>query len=317
MKRFAIALIIFSCGLAVFTSSAESAGKGGIKISASVDRRSIYIGDRIRYLVEVLAPKDTLLQFPQFKDYRIGEFEIKDSGSSVKPKIFGRVLYKRSYLITTYTVGKKVIPEYEVKWKAKSGKDWIADKTKPIEISVKSVLPVNVELTDIKDIKGPLYFRNPYWGIISLAVVLLLCLAIAYIIYMRMKSYVPVRLPHETALEELESIRARYLQGGPIKEYYFGVSDSVRRYIERAFNLRAPEMTTEEFLNSMKDSSGLNGAQKDLLRGFMNACDMVKYAKYNPTAAEADSVYSTAKNFILESSGELDDELKGIPGGRV
>ena len=125
---------------------------------------------------------------------------------------------------------------------------------------------------------------------------------IAAIVYVRLKRYVPVKLPHETALEELEAIRAQYLQGGGVKEFYVGVSDCVRRYIEHAFKLKAPEMTTEEFLGSLKESPALSMDQKDLLKGFMNACDMVKFAKYSPSSMEADSVYVTAKDFIHESS---------------
>ena len=69
----------------------------------------------------------------------------------------------------------------------------------------------------------------------------------------------------------------------------------------RVFRLKAPEMPSEEFLNSLRDSTALTMAHKELLRGFMNACDLVKFAKYKPTGEETENVYVTAKNFIDET----------------
>src|SRR5207245_506058 len=59
----------------------------------------------------------------------------------------------------------------------------------------------------------------------------------------------PRRPPHEIAAAELERLRGRRLvEHGAFKEYYSALSDIVRRYLEDRFKLRAPEMTTEEFL---------------------------------------------------------------------
>ena len=111
------------------------------------------------------------------------------------------------------------------------------------------------------------------------------------------------KLPHERALEELEKIRRARLRTGDIKGYYIGISDCVRHYVEEVFMLRAPEMTTEEFLASLKDSSALSGGQKVLLKEFLMSCDMVKFAKYAPARDEIGSLFATAKNFIDQTKG--------------
>lgn len=110
-----------------------------------------------------------------------------------------------------------------------------------------------------------------------------------------------MKLPHESALEELESIRANFLKSSDVKEYYAGASDCIRRYIERSFRLKAPEMTTEEFLGSLSESTALSPDQKDLLKEFLNACDLVKFARYNPAKGEMESVSLAAKKFIEET----------------
>jgi len=302
MMRLPVRIALVAAVLALTAQSALPAPKDAIGLRASVDRKNVYIGDRIRYAVVARAPKGVDVQFPSFDDYKIGDFEIKDSGSRVRNRLFGGKVFERWYYIAVYSVGKQTIPQIDVKYKKKAQKDWSVQKTPAIEMSIGSVLPVGKKALDIKDIKGPISYRNAYFGIAALAITLFLFLAITIIFYRRMKRYVPVKLAHETALEELEAIRASYLQGGDIKEYYVGVSDCVRRYIERAFKVKAPEMTTEEFLGSLKDSPALSDGQKDLLKGFLSACDMVKFAKYMPSRAEAEAVYATAKSFIEEAS---------------
>jgi hypothetical protein len=75
----------------------------------------------------------------------------------------------------------------------------------------------------------------------------------------------------------------------------------VRRYIEEVFQLKASEMTTEEFLSSAKDSSRLPPEHKALLKEFLEACDLVKFAKHTPRDAEVEQIFLNAKYFIEET----------------
>jgi hypothetical protein len=60
-------------------------------------------------------------------------------------------------------------------------------------------------------------------------------------------------------------------------------------------------MTTEEFLNSMKVSSAMTMEQKDLLKGFLNECDLVKFAKHQPSTIEIERVFAAARIFVEET----------------
>ena len=286
--------------IALIYSCASAADRDAISVRADVDKKTIYIGDRIRFAVEAVSGKEYSAEFPQVTDNKIGEMEIKDSGKQEKQSFFGKKVYDSWYSLTSYAVGKHTIPEVVIKFRPKCGKDLVEKKTKPIEISVVSILPDDKIPSDIKDIKGPLVFKEINWLVMAIILAVLSAWPAFVLIKKRMRT-LPPKLPHETALEELEAIKAGYAKGGGIKEYYVDVSDCIRRYIERAFRLKAPEMTTEEFLNSLKESSALNSEQKDLLKNFLNACDLVKFAKYAPTAAEAESVYISAKKFVEET----------------
>lgn len=88
---------------------------------------------------------------------------------------------------------------------------------------------------------------------------------------------------------------------GMVREYYFELSYILRRYIEDRFLLRAPEMTTEEFLESLKDSSALSGPQKENLQGFLTGCDMVKFARYSAGREEMDKSFQLVEKFVDET----------------
>ena len=100
-------------------------------------------------------------------------------------------------------------------------------------------------------------------------------------------------------MEELA--RQHYPEEGKFKLFYSGLSDIVRHYLEDQIHIKAPEMTTEEFLNSLKNSSALKFEHKQVLKDFLNGCDMVKFAKYRPDAHDAQANFNLAKKLIEET----------------
>jgi hypothetical protein len=105
--------------------------------------------------------------------------------------------------------------------------------------------------------------------------------------------------PHRKAKDKLRS--ALELMSDP---YAFCslVSDVVRVYLEERFELHAPDRTTEEFLDEVRFSPKLDQSQKELLENFLNRCDLVKFARYEPTQAELKELYDSALRLIDETS---------------
>ncbi len=109
--------------------------------------------------------------------------------------------------------------------------------------------------------------------------------------------------PKEIAYESLKSLNAENLPAqGRIKEYYIRLSGIVRRYIEDQFNVRAPEMTTAEFLLSLKMVRWLSAGSRDALEEFLKCCDMVKFAKHASTHQEMEQSFVLVKRLIDETS---------------
>lgn len=279
-------------------------------VRTSIDKNSIFIGERIRYAIDVLTKHNLEIEFPKFKEGKIGDFEIKDSGTKNRRFFLGGRSLINWYAMTTYSIGEHQIPSFEIRYRLRGKKDWLTKKTGELKIVVMSVLPRKGLVSDMKDIKGPIYFYEINWILISGFVALSVFCILAIRIYKR-KRITPLRLPHEIALEELEAARAFLSRTGDVKGYYIKICDCVRHYVERRFILKAPEMTTEEFLDSLRDSTSLTGAQKNLLKEFLGACDLVKFAKYAPTKVEAESIFVTAKNFASLRLRNSPSEAKG------
>ncbi|MDP3804044.1 MAG: hypothetical protein Q8Q87_00670 [Candidatus Omnitrophota bacterium] len=293
--RTTLSLILFICIFCGLSYAIDDSPR----LRASADRKAIFIGDRIRYAIEASYGEAQEVLMPSFKDEKIGDFEIKDFGQIDRSGFFGKHSISNWYSITAYSPGRHAIPQVEVKYRNKNAKDYAILKTPAININVQSVMPKNNPSADIKDVKGPYGFFEINWRLV-LGITFFLAVLVFFIIK-KTRRLPPERLPHETALEELEGARSDFLKGGGVKEFYVGGADCIRRYIERAFTLKAPEMTTEEFLNSLKDAEALVMEQKTLLREFLNACDLVKFAKYAPTRMEIELLYDTAKRFIEET----------------
>ena len=244
---------------------------------------------------------------------------------------------------------------------------------------------INVYADDIRDVRPPVDFPpNYFWLYALLAVVFIVGLGFLIRTFLKnkgkLKPSAVLKLPHEIALERLEKIKSANLPAqGKIKEYFAEISDIVRQYIERRFDIRAPEMTTEEFLQSLRFSmapsflkdfvedgtalpltsiidgkliSGMSRAapasserlsdnfegkqglshsgnqeidgavlattelsrkasadfkaeHQQSLSHFLNACDMVKFAQYGPTADEMEKTFSFAIQFIHDTKPVL------------
>jgi hypothetical protein len=161
----------------------------------------------------------------------------------------------------------------------------------------------------LRDIQGPVSFPADARLFMSVFILALLVVVGIYIFY-KFKPVpkkietqpVDLRTPWEIAFDELNQLeRGGLLEQGKFKEYYFFLADIIRRYFERRFDIRAPEMTTEEFLWSLEGSSDFSLDQRSALKNFLNSCDIVKFAKYVPRIAEAQESFVLAKQLIDET----------------
>ena len=106
--------------------------------------------------------------------------------------------------------------------------------------------------------------------------------------------------PHEKALQELRDIWSDREELDD-KIFVITVSDVLRRYIEAAFSIRAPERTTEEFLEEASQHEDLKGDFADRLDEFLSIVDLVKFARMPLASNKREELYESAVNFVEES----------------
>jgi len=155
---------------------------------------------------------------------------------------------------------------------------------------------------DIRDIKGavPIPLSPWWWG--AFAVVLALAAAVFWWWKRhQLKSVTPSvtpPTPYEIARQALQQLRE---DNPPVDVFYTRLSDIVRHYIEGQFGLHAPERTTEEFLAE----AHLPSDYMTLLSAFLTECDLVKFARHQPDAADRQRAFAAAEKFVEESGNRL------------
>jgi hypothetical protein len=158
-------------------------------------------------------------------------------------------------------------------------------------------------IQDIRDIKPPIVIPSGLeWLWITLAALAAVAaLFIAWKLWKKSRMRValePLVPAHIRAKEALQ--KALELIGQP-KEFCILVSDTVRRYLEERFAFHAPERTTEEFLRELSETDLLTADQKESLGRFLENCDLVKFAKYEPGENELRELHSSAVRLVEET----------------
>jgi hypothetical protein len=83
-----------------------------------------------------------------------------------------------------------------------------------------------------------------------------------------------------------------------VERYHTLLSGVVRRYLEARFRLPARRQTTAEFLEAMRRAPQLNAGQQELLRDFLERCDLGKFAPVTPSAEECRATAGMARRLI-------------------
>jgi hypothetical protein len=155
---------------------------------------------------------------------------------------------------------------------------------------------------DIRDIRGPKLIL-PGWAwpaMIAAGVALALCVYWLWRSHRRRRAR--VLTPFEIALQGLDDIRALMLPGSA-REFSTAVSDIVRTYIEKRFDVTATRRTTEEFLRDLLGSSNASLAgHRTLLGEFLHQCDVVKFAATSLTVQDMESLRQSARAFVLATA---------------
>jgi hypothetical protein len=155
---------------------------------------------------------------------------------------------------------------------------------------------------DIRDIRGPKAVSESWVvpAVLAGAVVVMIC---AYTIWRRRHRGTHLRnlTLSEQTLERLEDTRPLMLPA-TAREFGIAASEVIRNYIEKRFAVIATQRTTEEFLQTLLQSPNEELARhRPLLAEFLQQCDFVKFAGASLAVTDMESLYQSARGFVLET----------------
>lgn len=301
-------LLLAGCRQATKAPSVEPLVKektdGNVTVRLIVENPDVTLDDDVILRVEAECPEGVNVELPDIKEDQFDAF-VADASKSMEKKLTaqGTMLFSRVYGLEPLEEGEAKIDSFIIKV-TENG------ETREIETSEMSLkIKPGEELGEglAEDELELMAVRSPWqkgwilWtagGVVALAIVSLL-------IWCRRRHEKAVaeerKSPLETALAALEQLEKDDLVAkGELKEYYGRVSSILREYVEGRYGLQAPERTTEEFMEDLRRDSGtLSKEQKSLLEKFLMHCDLVKFAKFEPSADEVRATFESCKDFVV------------------
>jgi hypothetical protein len=307
LSRIIIFIIAFCSTISAYSQ---------VSLESKVDRSQITIGDRIKYSVIIAHDENVKIELPEV-GANLGSFEILGYNDPEPKKENGKITQVREYTVSTFEIGTFEIPPVTIRFITANDTTRRELTTEKIKIEVTSLKPS--EEGDIKDIKPPLELERDIKALIKLiaaiVIAIIIVIIIIYIIKRRKagKSLLPMkakppRPAHEIALEALEKlVNSDLLAQGQVKQFYIELTEIIRRYIEGRFSIIAIEMTTYQLVQNMRQAN-MEPGTIELIERFLSDSDMVKFAKYLPTAEETQAAVQQAFEIVNSTKIEVKPE---------
>lgn len=132
------------------------------------------------------------------------------------------------------------------------------------------------------------------------AVVLLSAIAVAawFGTRRKIKSVEKPLTPRELASRELDKLWRDDTSRDDLKLFYVRLTAIVRNYIEGTTGVHAPEQTTEEFIREIGAGERFSREERQRLKEFLEAADLVKFARFRPQSSDVAESYHRARRFV-------------------
>ena len=280
------------------------AAGGNVTFKARLDSATLLMGKTTTLHLEITQDKDARGFFPNEQaDTLHAMVEIAERPAADTTDLGNnRIQINRDLIIQSFDSGLWVIKPipYVVN----------GDTAYSNQLTLK-VLPVDVsQMQDIHDIKpveevpfNLLDWLPDYWWLWLLALLLIAAGIWAYHKYYK-KGINPLKAvkkrlpPYDEAMINLRNLKAAQLwQRGQEKEYFTGLTDILRVYIDRRFHINAVEMTSSQIIDTLKQNRETR-AFNEQLEMILEVADIVKFANARPLADDNEAAYQRAVNFV-------------------
>jgi hypothetical protein len=324
--RFVVPLVLAACGGDATNESAEivalappadaivrTTENGPVRVAVKVWPAKPSLADSIYLRLEASAPAGVNVDAPfqEAGDDRLGRFRVVGFTRDVAQNADGSRTEQQTYVLEAPTSGRQRVPPMRLEMT--DARDH-ANPRKPEEILTDEVpleiapVPTEQATAALRAAAGPL---DPDVGRTSALVVAAIAVGVATLgvaaAYFIRKARARRRVAAQrSAYDEAVAHLAALAGGGaPAAEradaWFVELSAIVRRYLEQRYEIRAPELTTEEFLLVATARPELTASHRRLLTTFLERCDRVKFAGYRPDAGESIASLDAARGFVEDT----------------
>lgn len=263
------------------------------------------LGDSIWLRLEVTAKPGVAVELP-FDQAALGRFQVLRYVPESSRADDGGARRVDTYELAAPMSGRHRIPPLRVTVDdQRTGADTVTGPrdvfTDEIPIQVATVLAEKTdrELAPSRGELDPEVGGGIWWTLIfAITGAVVLALAIVLWLVLRARAERRGRIDAwELAIQRLDELERRGAPEADAADAWFvALSSIVRAYVEVRFALRAPELTTEEFLLHARRIPALAA-----LGPFLESCDRVKFAGWRPESQESLEVLKTARTFVEDT----------------
>ena len=288
--------------------------QNGIGLKVESETRAVDPARSVFLRVELRTPPDRTATLPDLRDRTVGFSLAEDFAEEPRRDQDGANVQVANWrLVPEPCAGVYKLRPFVVKaspkvYRAQSDEGRLSFVGGPVYFeppAAREPVTGGIETDPRKDLP-PLSWRLVGWVALALAA----ALALAFGVW-RLAKYVARRVrehrmsPIERAWVELDRLLRKGLPGrGRYKDFYVELTMVVRRYVQRKYGVKAPHLTTEEFLRNARIAELAQGRVDDLRR-FLEAADMVKFAGVEATPEMADEATDSARGYLKSDDAEV------------
>ena len=284
---------------------------GGVSFKVSSEETQVDPAKSVFLRVEATTPSDRAAKLPDLRDRVVGFSLAEDFEEEPRHEKDGA---------TTLAANWRLVPEAVAK----------EYRIRPFVVSVSpKMLSRHDDAGKFSFVAGPIRFEPPAarepvtgemeadpekdlpplsWALAGKIALALAALAAAAFAAWRLVRLAVRRVrehrmsPIERAWVELDRLLRKGLPGrGRYKDFYVELTMVVRRYVQRRYGVRAPNLTTEEFLSQFRDAGGV---RRETLAKFLESADLVKFAGVEATPEMADAATDSARGYLKDDAKE-------------
>ena len=284
-------------------------------VTARVEPDSLMIGDRFDYVIEVEKDLVQTVAFPLFEPNEGDRhFElVEELPVDTLQRDGRRIKLRKRYRLAAFEEGHHDLGPAEILYADKNIVDTLRTAERlHLEVTTFQIDSTSHSIFDLKPQRDLPFRMGEIRGYLlwSLLGALVLAAALwALFRYLKKRGATlgglfapaPALPPHVEAIQALEELHNRKLwQNNRHKQYYSGLTDILRSYIARRWEVGAMEMATDEILGALRPLDLPDKARMDLT-AILRDGDLVKFAKATPDAETNENAYLKAYYFVEET----------------